>query len=241
MQAPFFKAHQSYTNAFPQQLKALEMYKNGDARFFEWLEAKERMLNCKLRDLIAMPVQRLPRYVMLLQELKDKTKAEHPDFGDLCKSVDTMRQIADFVNERRREFESLEKTQALAARIAGYQLFENTSASVLHVHDGRVQQLQPEKGDSQLALFSEVLVITRRPSRVQAALAKRDGVQAPLKFRGAVKLYRGQACAPVIDDALQFRVDQSNSSLSPALLFQCASEAERDEWVSAIRKTIDKL
>ena len=76
---------------------------------------------------------------------------------------------------------------------------------------------------------------------MQVARAKRDGTSAPLNFRGAVKLYRGQACGPVIGEPLQFRVDQSNSSLSPDLIFQATSERDRNEWVEAIEAAIEAL
>ena len=55
------------------------------------LGAKERMLNSKLRDLLIMPVQRLPRYVMLLHELNSKTKADHPDAKDLANAEAQMK------------------------------------------------------------------------------------------------------------------------------------------------------
>lgn len=40
-----------------------------DERFLSWLTITEKLQQVPLRDLLIMPVQRLPRYVMLLEQV----------------------------------------------------------------------------------------------------------------------------------------------------------------------------
>jgi hypothetical protein len=46
-----------------------------------------------------MPVQRIPRYNLLLEELLSHTSSQHPDYHDLCKALKMMKEVANIVNE----------------------------------------------------------------------------------------------------------------------------------------------
>lgn len=48
-----------------------------------------------------LPVQRIPRYTLLLQELVKKTWEDHPDHGDLIQAQQKMKSIAEYINEVR--------------------------------------------------------------------------------------------------------------------------------------------
>lgn len=50
-----------------------------------------------LRSLLIMPVQRIPRYNLLLQELLKETPDSHPDFANLTDALDSMRKVAEHV------------------------------------------------------------------------------------------------------------------------------------------------
>jgi hypothetical protein len=47
-----------------------------------------------------MPVQRIPRYRLLLQELFDHTPHTHPDYQSLKSALDEVSKRADEINER---------------------------------------------------------------------------------------------------------------------------------------------
>ena len=50
-----------------------------------------------LRSLLIMPVQRIPRYNLLLGELLKETPNTHPDHADLTTAVAAMKQVAEHV------------------------------------------------------------------------------------------------------------------------------------------------
>lgn len=60
-----------------------------------------------LRDLLITPVQRLPRYVLLLSELISHTEETHPDYAELDKALHAMREVCDEQNARMRESEDM--------------------------------------------------------------------------------------------------------------------------------------
>ena len=60
-----------------------------------------------------MPVQRIPRYRMLLEDLLKNTACEHADFPHLEKALEEMKHVADFVNHQMRISKSFKDIQRI--------------------------------------------------------------------------------------------------------------------------------
>lgn len=54
------------------------------------------------------------RYVLLLQDLCKHTHAGHPDYEKLNQALKKMKDVADYVNERKREAENLTQVNTTA-------------------------------------------------------------------------------------------------------------------------------
>lgn len=48
------------------------------------------------------PIQRVPRYILMLKDLRKYTTEEHPDYASVCESLTKMISTADSINEARR-------------------------------------------------------------------------------------------------------------------------------------------
>ena len=48
---------------------------------------------------LIMPVQRIPRYILLFEQLLNATESTHPDFDDISLAVEKARGIASHINE----------------------------------------------------------------------------------------------------------------------------------------------
>ncbi|KAI3630408.1 hypothetical protein MIR68_011843 [Amoeboaphelidium protococcarum] len=68
---------------------------------------------------LIMPVQRVPRYKLLLEDLLKNTTSSHPDYKDLHKALAEIRQRAIEINEKKREADNNEKILAIQNRIKG--------------------------------------------------------------------------------------------------------------------------
>jgi hypothetical protein len=53
-----------------------------------------------LGDHLITPIQRIPRYIMLLRDLKKRSEGGHPDHQPISKSLGDMEVIAMLVNNR---------------------------------------------------------------------------------------------------------------------------------------------
>jgi len=56
-----------------------------------------------------MPVQRIPRYVLLLTEMVRKTPKDHPDYKDLEAALSKIQEVAETMNASKRDAENIHK------------------------------------------------------------------------------------------------------------------------------------
>ena len=54
------------------------------------------------------PVQRLPRYELLLRDLVKNTAKNHPDYPNLTFALEKMTEINVFINEQQRDSEQIQ-------------------------------------------------------------------------------------------------------------------------------------
>lgn len=83
---------------------------------------------------LIMPVQRLPRYAMLLSEVFKKTPAEHPDYQDLQAAIEMIHSVTNEINRGVGDVEKQKKMQDIQKRgFAGLEplLSDNTRTIVI--------------------------------------------------------------------------------------------------------------
>ncbi len=89
----------------------------------------------KLESFLVMPIQRLPRYVLLLkvppfsflcsllipkyQELRKYTQESHPDYKFIASAIGELERVTKVFNEVQREKESTEKITELQTSVLG--------------------------------------------------------------------------------------------------------------------------
>jgi len=56
----------------------------------------------ELDSYLILPIQRIPRYVLLLQELVKHTWKDHADYQKLCEAWDKMQKTANYMNEKKK-------------------------------------------------------------------------------------------------------------------------------------------
>ncbi len=85
----------------------------------------------RMRDYLIQPVQRIPRYVLLLEDIKNLTPPNHPDYENFGKLLPKIISIATDVNEKKREFEENVENQGkvveLQEKLHGFNLLEYPS------------------------------------------------------------------------------------------------------------------
>jgi len=104
---PYLKPYYiSYTKNFAHATQVLKECEKG-SEFSEWLEQcilfgdppTEISRKSLIKDLMIMPVQRIPRYTLLLSNLLEYTPPTHPDYENLGIAVERTQKIAADINK----------------------------------------------------------------------------------------------------------------------------------------------
>ncbi|KAF9954382.1 hypothetical protein BGZ70_010585, partial [Mortierella alpina] len=91
-------------------------------RFTEFIKTTSKRPECKNLDFqsyLMLPVQRIPRYRMLLESLLRHTPEDHPDHRKLQSAFKSMEHTANFVNETIRQHEMFGEMVDLQSKITG--------------------------------------------------------------------------------------------------------------------------
>ncbi|KAF9124881.1 hypothetical protein BGW39_007840 [Mortierella sp. 14UC] len=120
--APFLKMYSNYVKTYTSALTHINDCMNRNDRFTEFLKSTARRPECKNLDFqsyLMLPVQRIPRYRMLLESLLRHTPEDHPDHRKLQTAFESMEQTANFVNETIRQHEMFGEMVGLRSKITG--------------------------------------------------------------------------------------------------------------------------
>lgn len=83
--APHLKLYVNYLNNYEKSNKTLSFLKNSNPRFLKYLTYIENnQLNYHdLSDFLIKPVQRLPKYILLLKDILKNTDPIHRDYQNV--------------------------------------------------------------------------------------------------------------------------------------------------------------
>ncbi|KAN0055736.1 hypothetical protein ACTA71_011622 [Dictyostelium dimigraforme] len=118
----FLKVYTSYVQNYNTALETLEELKKKDKQFIQVLnEQKEsQQINGKdITSFLIQPVQRVPRYYLLLTDLVKHTWEDHPDLKPLVGAAEKIKDVAAFLNERKREGENFQKFTEIQSILVG--------------------------------------------------------------------------------------------------------------------------
>uniref|UniRef100_A0A6B2KZN1 DH domain-containing protein n=1 Tax=Arcella intermedia TaxID=1963864 RepID=A0A6B2KZN1_9EUKA len=103
-----FKIYTDYINNFPHAQQTLQNVTRDNPKFKKWLEktcAQDFCSGLSLLSFLIMPVQRMPRYSLLLRELNSSTPAGHPDEGNIKEAIQKIEYVNSYLNDKKRETE----------------------------------------------------------------------------------------------------------------------------------------
>jgi hypothetical protein len=171
--APFFKVYQEYVNNYDSAQKHLLELKKNNARFAETLADIEKSPASAGKDLLSYlitPVQRVPRYEMMLAEIVKLTPDEHVDSEALRTALAGIKKAAVGINEAKRKAESSQRMTNLDAAAAGHsaehQVSPAAAASPLLCSRACCSSRTTSKlKEVLLFLFNDVLIVGRPKSK----------------------------------------------------------------------------
>ncbi|XP_004363962.2 hypothetical protein CAOG_03123, partial [Capsaspora owczarzaki ATCC 30864] len=104
--APFLKLYETYCNQHGTATQMLSRCQTKSENFSSFLKTTAASCFQTLDSLLLMPIQRIPRYNLLLEDLLKHTPEEHPDAEKLTEAVVSLRKISYDLNENIRRIEN---------------------------------------------------------------------------------------------------------------------------------------
>eukprot|EP01133_Synstelium_polycarpum_P001194 gene1194-1376_t len=231
--ADFLKVYTSYIQNYNNALTTLEELRKKDKSVVALLDTARNLPVCKNFELTAfliMPIQRVPRYNLLLMDLVKHTWPEHPDYTTLCSATERMRGIATFLNEKKREGENFLKFTEIQSSLVGNKVPSLFCPTRRYITSG--QFVTSKKEEISIFLFNDIVVYGKPiKSLIGASTSKK------VKYQGMLQLID----TVVVEDATLPENQLMLKSTEVTLCLVIKSEDERTEWTKNLKNHIKDL
>lgn len=235
----FLKIYTQYCSNYSEAMRILSECKK-QTKFKKFLdELKKKCHDIEhrgLEDYLIRPVQRVPRYYLLLQDLVKHTSKDHPDYANLASAAQKVQSVAEYMNIKKREAENIMKVTEIQEMIEG-DIEPLAKPHRRFVKEGQLMEVG--KGTTRkipvvLFLFNDMLVITK----MQGSSFLSRNKTHKLHFHNMFAL-TGTQTIPLENSSIfqcGFQILRVKSKRSVTLL--AASEEAKGEWLEAINTEI---
>jgi len=117
----YLKTYTEYVKNFDVSLRRVADCAAKNPKFETFLRSTEESdgVRTPLEALLITPVQRIPRYVLLLQQLHEHTPLGHPDYEYLQKAIVQIKDVAIYINEKKRESDNALRVVEIQSLLTG--------------------------------------------------------------------------------------------------------------------------
>jgi len=176
-----------------------------------------------------MPIQRIPRYVLLLEELLKYTPHDHADFYNVSEGLQKLKEVAKLINESKRQNEEFQLLIDLHNKLKP-KLKDFVEPHRRMIRDGELiaEGKKKQKKKRNCFLLSDMLLITKLDFdtkyliRSQVHLATAEVEDFPLQVNG---------------NPTMFRVSGSSSGI----MLYAKTPEEKKLWMADLEKCIHAL
>lgn len=239
--APQFRIYQPYLENYDDAVKRLKQIREKNADFDLFLKVTEKCEGMSLESFLIMPVQRLPRYLLLLAELGKAVPATEEAAQDIQNATDKIKRIAALINISLKGKEEQMKILAIQQQFEKDDRYiELVQLNRYLVKDGVLKKRFSEKsrhlGKSQLYhffLFNDILVY--------AALSKNLLKGTTFKLKKFYSVNEMTVASDVGPKNKERDIMLTVNALSvnrKQMILVTESAQERDEWIKAFMDAI---
>lgn len=166
---PYLKLYTDYVNNHPQATQLLFEMTANNKKFATLIKSIEAQPECEVQDLssfLIKPIQRLPRYELLLRDMV-KYSTDQQEHLKLSKLFETVKKINAYINESKRRRDNSSKVFEIQSNlIQGTTKFTLYEQQRMYVREDTLQVRKVKKGNKlkkhHVFLFSDILLDTVR-------------------------------------------------------------------------------
>ncbi|XP_073326771.1 FYVE, RhoGEF and PH domain-containing protein 1 [Pagrus major] len=230
--APFLKMYGEYVKNFDRAMELVNTWMERSAQFktiVQEIQREERCGNLTLQHHMLEPVQRIPRYELLLKDYLHRLPEDAPDHRDAQKSLELIATAAEHSNAAIRKMERMRKLLKVYELLGGEEDIVNPTNEL--IKEGHILKLSNKNGTTQdryLILFNDRLLYCVPKLRL---IGQKYGVRARIDVDGMELKETSSAAVP-----RTFLVSGKQRSLE----LQARTEEEKKDWIQAIQATIQR-
>ncbi|KAH3762174.1 Guanine exchange factor for Rac 30 [Pelomyxa schiedti] len=200
--------------------------------FASWLQKQKQIAGMDIFSFLILPVQRIPRYVMLLEQIVKYADKTQPDYRQLTESHAQMKSVALHINEKKRDAEAMLKVKDIEDVIVGKFVDPIMPDKPLvqpqrrFIHEGAVM-LKSEKGlvPRYLFLFNDIIVETHTAKKT---FFNKTG-QEVYKYVNSASLLNSSVTEDT-DTTFQLATDSKVFSIT------CNTADQKAKWLTKLKE-----
>ncbi|XP_037368244.1 LOW QUALITY PROTEIN: FYVE, RhoGEF and PH domain-containing protein 1 [Talpa occidentalis] len=230
--APFLKMYGEYVKNFDRAVELVNTWTERSTQFkviIHEVQKEEACGNLTLQHHMLEPVQRIPRYELLLKDYLLKLPHGSPDSKDAQKSLELIATAAEHSNAAIRKMERMHKLLKVYELLGGEEDIVSPTKEL--IKEGHILKLSAKNGTTQdryLILFNDRLLYCVPRLRL---LGQKFSVRARIDVDGMELKESSNLNLP-----RTFLVSGKQRSLE----LQARTEEEKKDWVQAINSTLIK-
>lgn len=221
--APAFKQYTDYINDYELiydiVTKSSKKYKKFDkfCKQETQLRVEENDRFTDLPDYLILPIQRIPRYRMLLEDLVKNTSDLHPDYVATKEALQLIIDIADYCNAMKKEKQNRERMEQLVKML---KIKELSHPKRRFIREGAIKIPIPgskKQKEGTLYLFSDLVVLkVKKPAILKL-------------FDAAAQEYKIDILENSMDPTFHLVTGSNLQNTQPII---CQSNYDLNEWVA---------
>uniref|UniRef100_A0AAR2J0D7 FYVE, RhoGEF and PH domain containing 1 n=1 Tax=Pygocentrus nattereri TaxID=42514 RepID=A0AAR2J0D7_PYGNA len=218
--APFLKMYGEYVKNFDTAMELVNTWMERSSQFkaiIHDIQKEEMCGNLTLQHHMLEPVQRIPRYELLLKDYLHRLPEDADDFKDAQKSLELIATAAEHSNAAIRKMERMRKLLKVYELLGGEEDIVNPTNEL--IKEGHILKLSAKNGTSQdryLILFNDRLLYCVPKLRL---IGQKFGVRARIDVDGME--------TSSINVPRTFLVSGKQRSLE----LQARTEEEKKDWI----------
>ncbi|XP_068588299.1 FYVE, RhoGEF and PH domain-containing protein 1 isoform X1 [Cebidichthys violaceus] len=230
--APFLKMYGEYVKNFDRAMELLNIWTERSSQFKSIIQETQREERCRsltLQHHMLEPVQRIPRYELLLKDYLHRLPEDAPDHRDAQNSLELIATAAEHSNAAIKKMDRMRKLLKVYELLGGEEDIVNPTNEL--IKEGHILKLSNKNGTTQdryLILFNDRLLYCVPKLRL---IGQKYGVRARIDVDG-MELKETSSVAA----SRTFLVSGKQRSLE----LQARTEEEKNDWIQAIQATIQR-
>uniref|UniRef100_A0A8C6VXX6 FYVE, RhoGEF and PH domain containing 1 n=1 Tax=Nothobranchius furzeri TaxID=105023 RepID=A0A8C6VXX6_NOTFU len=195
--APFLKMYGEYVKNFDRAMELVNTWMERSSQFktiIQEIQREERCGNLTLQHHMLEPVQRIPRYELLLKDYLNRLPEDAPDYRDAQKSLELIATAAEHSNAAIRKTERMRKLLKVYELLGGEEDIVNPTNEL--IKEGHILKLSNKNGTTQdryLILFNDRLLYCVPKLRL---IGQKYGVRARIDVDGMELKEMSSAAVP---------------------------------------------